>query len=142
MTTANIRDRRTWARGARAYINLSALSIGASGVTALSGTSTRLELSGTPIEGGISGVTSTTVANAYGAVYLYKDGVSWFFVSIPMANTSDQYPGTGIQFEGTPTAGSHVYDLRTSVPRTSLNWNSGEMRFFLREQVGGFNGNN
>lgn len=142
MTTANIRDRRPWARGAFYYVE----SDGSGNLTVASGSSQslsskglgtpRIELSGGPVEVYISGVLTNNTAATNTIIQIFMDNAlqTYGVQGIPTAGFGGHLVLRDVL---QPAAGSHVFDVRFSgsTGGTVSAWNDTDnrFRFLIRE---------
>jgi hypothetical protein len=116
VTTANIRDRRPWARGVAFFKRGDAAgNIGTTSTTVTSFAAgsfdMRLECSGTPLDFDFNAMVAHTIANGQIAMDLYVDGVATYRMQtvLPTANGPQPLPAS---MTLTPTAGSHLFALQ------------------------------
>jgi len=117
VTTANIRDRRPWARGA--FFSQSTTVTGT--VFGTGGTDTgvlnvRIECSGAPLEVTGVGQAGSGTANALAGLMIYMDGAASGVAGfIPTPGGSGAYYAVPLYGTISPAAGSHVFTLRGQV---------------------------
>lgn len=125
--SANIRDRRLWARGARWS---AALATRTTTSTVYGGIDTvnaqpRIELSGKPVTFRLDGVLAKTSTNAYVVFDLLDNGVDVTGDVTTLMRTDVSYLGNLLTWTWTPSPGSHVLLPRWRVTSGGASYQSG-----------------
>jgi hypothetical protein len=145
VVTANIRDRRPWARGAystRVGTGIGNYSTSSNTPVVVDSNSflSRVECSGAPMEFHMDGNIQAATAAISLTGYLYQDGVMIMQQSIYVPTISVSHAWS-MRVSVTPAAGSHVFDwyyASSSAGQTVYYYNDAatrKPRMFIREDV-------